>query len=67
MKTSLNIPEADLKELMKQFPKLTRTEAIVRAVREFNRLQQMKKLSEKLGAFSNFISLSELKRLRQSQ
>lgn len=67
MKTSLNIPDSDIKELMKKFPDMTRTEAIVHAVREYNRHQKMKRLGDKLGTFSNLISLSQLKQLRKAE
>ena len=67
MKTSLNIPDNELKELMKECPELSRTDAVVHAVREFNRRRKIKQLSEQLGKFDQFINLAELKKLRKSK
>ncbi len=64
MKTSLNIPNADIQELMKNAGKSTRTEAVLLAIREFNRRRRMKNISQQLGTFANFIEVAELKRLR---
>lgn len=64
MKTSLNIPDLDLRELVKHSRAKTKTEAVILAIREYNRRRKMKKLSEKLGTFTNLISLSDLKTLR---
>lgn len=64
MKTSLNIPDLELKELIKLSRAKNTTEAVILAIQEFNQRRKMKALSKKLGTFSNFIALSELKQLR---
>ena len=64
MKTSLNIPELELKELVRHSGAKSKTEAVVLAIQDFNRRKRMKNLSKKLGSFTNLIQLSELKKLR---
>ena len=64
MKTSLNIPDEDLEELLESSQALNKTEGVIMAIREFNRRKRMKELSKQHGTFSNFIEISELKKLR---
>lgn len=65
MKTSVNIPDSELKELMKNTAAKTKKEAIVRAIKDFNHRQRMGKLTKYLGTFDDFISQDELIKARK--
>lgn len=66
MKTTLDIPEKELKDAMRYTGAKTKREAIVKAVSDFNRRQRLHKLADKLGTFDGFMSPAELKRLRKA-
>ena len=66
MKTSIDIPEAMLKEAMEITGASTKREAIVTAVAEFNRRARMAALVRHLGTCDNFITPAELDELRGS-
>ena len=65
MKTTVDIPEKELKELMKYTKAKTKKEAILEAVRDFNRRQKLKKLADMLGTFEDIITLEELAQMRE--
>ena len=64
MKTTLDIPEKELKDVIRFTGAKTKREAIVTAVADFNRRARLAKLASKLGTFKNFISSQDLKKLR---
>ena len=66
MKTTLDIPEKELKDAIKFTGAKTKREAIVTAVADFNRRARLAKLAGKLGTFKNFISSEDLKKLRKT-
>ncbi len=43
----------------------TKRDAIVTAIRDFNRRKRLEKLVEQFGTFDGFMSLEELMRLRE--
>jgi hypothetical protein len=65
MKTTVDIPEKEMKELMKYTKARTKKEAILEAVRDFNRRQKLKKLADMLGTFEDIITLEELEKMRE--
>ncbi len=64
MKTTLDIPEKELKDAIRFTGAKTKREAIVTAVTDFNRRARLAKLANKLGTFKKFISAKDLKKLR---
>jgi Arc/MetJ family transcription regulator len=52
MKTTIDIPEADLAEAMKSMGVRTKREAVVRSLVEYNRRQKMSRLSRHSGSCS---------------
>jgi len=67
MKTTIDIPENELKEAMKYTGVKTKRAAILHILKEFNRRQRLKKLSEVLGTFNNFMTQDELNRMREDE
>jgi cytochrome c553 len=65
MKTTVDIPENELMEAMKHTKAKTKTEAVSRAVAEFNRRERMAALTRHLGTFKDFMTQADLKRMRE--
>lgn len=66
MKTTIDIPEADLKEVMKHTGAKTKREAIVTAVQRFNKQKRLAALSERLhGSMPHFMTQEDLKIMRE--
>lgn len=66
MKTSIDIPEAMLKEAMEITGARTKREAVVTAVADFNRRARVAALVRHLGTCDNLISPAELDELRET-
>jgi hypothetical protein len=64
MKTTIDIPDKDLKGLLKNTNANTKREAVLTAIRDYNSRMRRKALAEKLGTFENFMTSDELKTLR---
>ena len=64
MKTSINIPDNVLAELLEFSKKSTKKDAILAAILEFNQRCRQKGLIKKLGTLTNFMSPSDLKKMR---
>jgi hypothetical protein len=65
MKTTVDIPDNDLADLLRNTAARTKREAIIKAIREFNRKQKLAEIARKLGTFSDFMTIDELERRRQ--
>lgn len=67
MKTTIDIPEELLTEAMKRTGARTRRDAIVAAVREFNRRHRLELLAEQLqGSCPNFMTHPNLRKIRST-
>jgi len=66
MKTTVDLPEEDLKEAMRHSGAKTKTEAVARAVADFNRRQRLAKLADKLGTFKDFMTRDDLRKMRET-
>ena len=64
MKTTVDIPEAALKEAMAQSGAATKREAVVTAIEEYNRRRRLRRLAAELGTFEGFLTREELEALR---
>jgi Arc/MetJ family transcription regulator len=64
MKTTVDIPEHDLKEAMRFTKASTKTEAVALAVADYNRRQRLARLARKLGTFRDLITPEELRKVR---
>jgi Arc/MetJ family transcription regulator len=64
MKTTVDIPEKDLAEVMRHTHAKTKTEAVALAVADFNRRQRLAKLANKLGTFRDMMTIEDLRKMR---
>lgn len=64
MKTTIDIPDKELREAIKHTGASTKREAVVTALAEFNRRRRLAKLVERFGTFEHFLSHDDLRRLR---
>ena len=67
MKTTVDIPDDELEEVIRHTRAQTKRDAIVTAISDFNRRKRLEKLAEQLGTFDNVMSLDELLRLRETR
>ena len=65
MKTTIDIPDEELEEVVRHTRARTKGDAVVTAIRDFNRRKRLEKLAEQFGTFDNVMSLEELLRLRE--
>ena len=65
MKTTIDIPDDDLNQLLKFTGAATKKEAVVKAVQDFNRRQRLGQLAGMLGTFDDFMDADELSAMRQ--
>ena len=67
MKTTIDIPESDLKQVMKYTGAKTKKDAIVFALKDFNKRQRLAQLAKMLGTFDDFLTQDELKIMREDE
>ncbi len=65
MKITVDIPDADLEEAIRLTRARTKKEAIVTAIREFNRRRRMVELVKHAGTCDQLISVEELQSERR--
>ena len=66
MKIMIDIPEKELKDAMRFTGATTKRDAVVTAVRDFNRRQRLAALTKHFGAAETFMTHAELMKLRPS-
>ena len=64
MKTTVDIPDEQLEEAIRNTGAKTKREAVVIALTEFNRRRRLQKLAEEFGTLEDFMSQDDLQRLR---
>ncbi len=67
MKTTIDIPESELKQAMKYTGAKTKKDAVVFALKDFNRKQRLVHLAQMLGTFEDFMTQDELKIMREDE
>ena len=65
MKTTVDIPDQELKDVMRFTQATTKREAIVTAIADFNRRRRMAALIEHAGKADSLMSPEELQSLRR--
>jgi Arc/MetJ family transcription regulator len=65
MKTTIDIPDQELQEVMRHTGARTKREAVVTAIAEFNRRQRAQELVARFGTFDDFMTQEELRRMRE--
>jgi len=64
MKTTVDIPEKELEDVMRYTKAATKTEAVARAVADFNRRQRLGKLAAELGTLRDMMTRQDLDKMR---
>ncbi len=67
MKTTVDIPDKELLDLMRVTAARTKRDAILQAIREFNRKRKLSEVAKMLGTFTDFMSQDELRRMREDR
>ena len=67
MKTTIDIPEKELKDAMRFARATTKREAVVTALRDFNRRKRIAALTKHFGASDTFITHADLLKLRRAE
>jgi Arc/MetJ family transcription regulator len=65
MKTTIDIPESELQEAIRHTGAKTKREAVLSALRDFNRRQRLAALTGILGTFEDFMTPDDLREMRQ--
>ncbi len=65
MKTTIDIPEAELSDAIRFTGAKTKREAVVNAIADFNRRQRMAELIRHAGTCSRLITVVELQAVRR--
>lgn len=66
MKTTVDIPDEELEEVLRHTQAPTKRDAIVTAISDFNRRKRLERLADQLGTFDDVVSREELLRLRET-
>lgn len=67
MKTTIDIPEKELKDAMRFTGATTKREAVVTALMDFNRRKRVAALARHFGVSDTFLTHAELMKLRQAE
>ncbi len=67
MKTTIDIPDDELNEIMRLTRAKTKREAVVTAIREFNRRRKLDEVLGQLGTFEDVMSEKELRKMREDE
>lgn len=67
MKTTIDIPDKELEETIRRTKAKTKREAILHALRYFNRSERYRELTKMLGTFDDFMTQEGLKRMREDE
>ncbi len=65
MKTTLDIPDKELRDVVRFTKAKTKREAVVTAVVEYNRRKRMAALKKHAGVSDTFMSVEELMKMRR--
>lgn len=67
MKTTVDIPDDQLKEVLKHTGAKTKRAAVVTAIAEYNRRRRLARLTTRFGTLERFMTHAELKRQRRDR
>jgi Arc/MetJ family transcription regulator len=68
MKTTIDIPDDVLKEVMRHTGAKTKRDAVVTAVERFNKRKRLEALNARVrGSFKNFMTQEDLKEMREDK
>jgi len=66
MKTTIDIPDNMLAELIRNTESRTKKEAVLAAISEYNRRKRMAQLTDLLGTFVDLMDKDELANMREN-
>ncbi len=66
MKTTIDLPESEIREVMKHTGAKTKTDAVNRAVADYNRRQRLAKLAGRMGTFKDMMTRGDLRKMRET-
>lgn len=66
MKTTIDLPEKELKEAIRHTGAKTKTEAVSLAVADYNRRQRLTQLAGRMGTFKDMLSRQDLRETRRA-
>ena len=67
MKTTVDIPDQELREAMRHTGAKTKREAVVIALSELNRRRRLQKLAERFGTLDGFMTQEDLRKMREER
>ncbi|MFA4919275.1 MAG: type II toxin-antitoxin system VapB family antitoxin [Thermodesulfovibrionales bacterium] len=67
MKTTIDIPNKDLEEVIKYTKAKTKRDAVLQAIRDFNKRKRLSELAEILGTFKEFMTQDDLEKMREDR
>jgi len=67
MKTTIDIPNQDLEEVIKYTKAKTKRDAVLQAIRDFNKRKRLSELAEILGTFKEFMTQDDLGKMREDR
>lgn len=67
MKTTIDLPEAELAEAIRHTGAKTKTEAVSVAVADYNRRQRLTRLAAQMGTFDDMMTRNDLSRMRETR
>ncbi len=67
MKTTIDIPDKELKEAIRYTGAKTKRDAVVYAIKDFNRRRRLAELAKVLGTFKDFMTQEDLKVMREDR
>lgn len=66
MKTTIDLPENEMQEAMKYTGAKTKTDAVNRAVADYNRRQRLAELAGRMGTFKDMMTRKDLREMRET-
>ena len=67
MKTTIDIPDKELEEVIRRTKAKTKREAILHALRYFNKSERYRELTKMLGTFDDFMRQEDLEEMREDK
>mgnify|MGYP001565838625 FL=1 len=67
MKTTIDIPQEELREAIKYTGAKTKRDAVVFAIKDFNKRKRLAELAKMLGTFKDFMTHDDLKNMREDR
>ncbi len=64
MKTTIDIPDEELQEAIKNTGAKTKKDAVIYALKDFNRRRRLTGLASMLGTFEDFMDRDDLQKMR---